>query len=334
MGSRLMQKNIKQPLLQPAEIDERLAAVEEFTNNIFLRQDLRDELRNIYDLERLISRVAYGNANARDLLALKQSFQIIPTIKKLFAVAKPPVKSRILRDLESDLPEFSALAIEIEAAIVLEPPVTLKDGGIIKPGYNPELDELKGGTKGAKSWISGLESKERRRTGIPNLRVGFNKVFGYYIEVRKTHTSKVPEDYIRKQTLVNAERYITEELKEKESAILSADEKIKALEYKLFIELRDRIGDHVKKIQRAAQTLAELDMITALSEVAINNGYTRPVVLDSDQLDIKNGRHPVVENMLDLGFVANDTLLNCSDNQLMILTGPNMAGKSTYMRQI
>jgi DNA mismatch repair protein MutS len=334
MGSRLLRKNLVQPLLQLDQINERLDAVEEFTDNIFLRQDLREHLRNIYDLERLISRVVYGSANARDLLALKQSFLIIPEIKKLIHSAEPGVKSHILRNLENDLPNLTSLAKKIEDAIVPDPPATIKDGGLIKHSYSQKLDELKDGTKGAKKWISSLEAKERRRTGINNLRVGFNKVFGYYIEIRKTQINKVPEDYIRKQTLVNAERYITEELKEKESLILSADEKIKALEYKLFIELRDFIAQDVKDIQLAAQVLASLDMLTALSEVAINNGYNRPEIVDNDEIKIVGGRHPVVENMLATGFVANDTLLNCGDNQLIILTGPNMAGKSTYMRQI
>ncbi len=334
MGSRLLRKNIQQPLLQPEIINKRLDAVEEFTNNIFLRQDIRELLTKIYDLERLISRVVYGNANARDLLALKQSFKILPEVKKLIAQADPVVTSQLLKDQERDLPDLSTLAIKIDAAIVPEPPVTISDGGIIKIGYNEELDQLKGSNKQAKNWISSLEAKERRRTRIQNLRVGFNKVFGYYIEIRKTHLNKVPDDYIRKQTLVNAERYITEELKEKESMILSADEKIKALEYKLFLELRDLVATEVKAIQAAAAAVAQLDMLIALAEVAINNNYTRPVITENDEIKIINGRHPVVENILDTGFISNDTDLNCTDKQLIILTGPNMAGKSTYMRQI
>ncbi len=334
MGARLLRKNIQQPLLQPGIINDRLDTVEEFTNNIFLRQDLREQLDNVYDLERLISRVVFGNANARDLLALKQSFQIIPQVKKLIADAKPTVKCKILKDLQDNLPDLSELAQQIDAAILPEPPITIKDGGIIRSGFNDELDTFKKDTSGARTWISNLEAKERRRTGIPNLRVGFNKVFGYYIEIRKTQVQKVPEDYIRKQTLVNAERYVTEELKEKETMILSADEKVKALEYKLFLELRDVVAGQVKEIQTAAHALAELDMFTALSEVAINNGYKRPIITENDDLKIKNGRHPVVETMLDTGFIGNDSELNCRENQLIILTGPNMAGKSTYMRQI
>jgi DNA mismatch repair protein MutS len=334
MGSRMLRKNIQQPLVNIKTINDRLDTIEEFTNNIFLRQDLREQLAKVYDLERLISRVAFGSANARDLLALQQSFQIMPFIKKLISEASPKVKSRILLNLEQNLPDLSSLAHKIESALVLEPPVTVKEGGLINVGYNDELDTLKGGTKHARDWISSLEAKERRRTGIHNLRVGFNKVFGYYLEVRKTQLDKVPEDYIRKQTLVNAERYITKEMKEKESLILSADEKIKALEYRLFVELREIVAAQVKDIQKAAFALAELDMFTALSEVAINNDYSRPVIFENDDLKITNGRHPVVENMLDIGFVANDTYLNCTDNQLIILTGPNMAGKSTYMRQI
>lgn len=334
MGSRFLRKNIQQPLLSPEKINERLDAVEEFTNNIFLRQDLREQLAKIYDLERLISRVVYGNANARDLLAIKQSIHIFPQLKDLIAKADPPVKSQLLKDQKNNLPDLSALAATIDAAIMPEPPVTITDGGIIKLGYNQELDELKAGNKQAKNWISSLETKERRRTGIQNLKVGFNKVFGYYIEVRKTQLNKVPEDYIRKQTLVNAERYITEDLKDKESIILSADEKIKALEHKLFIELRDKVAAEVESIQNAAHAVAKLDMLIALAEVAVNNSYTRPAINNSDEIKIKNGRHPMVENILATGFIPNDTHLNCEDKQLLVLTGPNMAGKSTYMRQI
>jgi DNA mismatch repair protein MutS len=334
MGSRMLRKNIQQPLIVPDQINARLDTLEEFSNNLFLRQDLREQLAKIYDLERLISRVAFGAANARDLLALKQSLLIIPVIKKIINHSNPPVQSRILIELEQNLPELTEVVTKIENAIVPDPPVTIKDGGIIKSNYDPELDSLKDGTKHARTWISSLETKERRRTGISNLKVGFNKVFGYYIEVRKTHLSKVPENYIRKQTLVNAERFITSEMKEKESTILSANEKIKALEYKLFNELREFVAIHVKTVQNAAHALAELDMFTALSEVSINNGYVRPEIKDVEQISITQGRHPVVEQMVEYGFVPNDTLLDCSDNQLIILTGPNMAGKSTYMRQI
>jgi DNA mismatch repair protein MutS len=334
MGSRMLRKNIQQPLIDPKQINARLDTIEEFSNNLFLRQDLREQLAKIYDLERLISRVAFGTANARDLLALKQSLLIIPLIKKIIRESNPPVQSIILIELEQNLPELNEVVTEIQNAIVAEPPITIKDGGIIRSNYNIELDKLKDGTKYARSWISSLEAKERRRTGISKLKVGFNKVFGYYIEVRKTHLSKVPEDYIRKQTLVNAERFITSEMKEKESTILSADEKIKALEYKLFNELREFVAASVKTVQIAAHALAELDMFTALSEVSINNGYVRPQITDREQISISQGRHPVVEQMLEYGFVPNDTYLDCNENQLIILTGPNMAGKSTYMRQI
>ncbi len=334
MGSRMLRKNMQQPLLNREVINARLDTVEEFTNNLFLRQDLREQLAKIYDLERLMSRISFGTANGRDLQALKQSLLIIPEIKKHLHESKPPVKSKILLELKNDLPELKDLVIKIDSALVLEPPTTIKDGGLFKSDYSEDLDNLKSGTKHARDWISGLEAKERRRTMIPNLKVGFNKVFGYYIEVRKTHVNKVPEDYIRKQTLVNAERYITNELKEKETLILSADEKIKALEYRLFTELREYISGFVVPIQTAAHALAELDMFTALSEVAINNNYVRPKVTDSDVLKIVHGRHPVIEQMLEFGFVPNDTFMNCSENRLIILTGPNMAGKSTYMRQI
>jgi DNA mismatch repair protein MutS len=278
--------------------------------------------------------VVYGNANARDLLALKQSFQILPKIKKLIIDAEPKVSSKLLRDTHQNLPDLSKLAAQIEVAIVNDPPTAITDGGIIKSGYNKTLDELLIGNKQAKKWISSLEAKERRRSGIQTLRVGFNKVFGYYIEVRKTHLNKVPEDYIRKQTLVNAERFITEELKDKESLILSADERSKALEHKLFLELREEVAGEVKAIQATAHAIAQLDMLIALAEVAINNGYARPQINEGDELKIVNGRHPVIENILDSGFIPNDAYLNCSDTQLIILTGPNMAGKSTYMRQV
>jgi DNA mismatch repair protein MutS len=334
MGSRMLRKNIQQPLIDRDQINARLDTIEEFSNNLFLRQDLREQLAKIYDLERLISRIAFGTANARDILALKQSLLLIPVIKKIIRQSNPPVQSRILIELEQNLPELSEVVTKIESAIVPDPPVTIKDGGIIRSNYDPELDNLKDGTKHARTWISSLEAKERRRTGIPNLKVGFNKVFGYYIEVRKTHMNKVPEDYIRKQTLVNAERFITSEMKEKESTILSADEKIKALEYKLFNELREFVAVHVKTVQNAAHALAELDMFTALSEVSINNGYVRPHIMEGEHVSITQGRHPVVEQMLEYGFVPNDTFLDCEKSQLIILTGPNMAGKSTYMRQI
>jgi DNA mismatch repair protein MutS len=334
MGGRMLRKNIQQPLLDTKAINARLDTVEEFTNNLFLRQDLREQLGKVYDLERLISRIAFGSANARDILALKNSLLIIPVIKKIIKDSTPQVQSLILRKHVKELPELNIIVSRVENALVSEPPATIKDGGLIRAGYNQELDDIKGGTKHARTWISALEAKERRRTGITNLKVGFNKIFGYYIEVRKTHVNKVPEDYIRKQTLVNAERYVTTELKEKETLILSADEKIKALEYKLFNELREFVAQHVKPIQISAHALAELDMFAALSEIATNNNYIRPLINNNDELKISQGRHPVVEQMLEYGFVPNDTMLNCGDTQLVILTGPNMAGKSTYMRQI
>lgn len=332
MGSRLIRKWLKNPLKDVVEILKRQNAVEEICNDIFLRKELRDELKDIRDIERLNSKVVYGNANAKDLVLLRDSLSVTSRIKGI--LQNRTLRSELLSELSSGLDEVIEVVELIERAIVDEPPATLSEGGVIKSGYSEQLDMLRRASREGKQWISGLEEKERRRTGIKSLKVGYNKVFGYYIEVTKAHLRLVPEHYIRKQTLVNAERFVTQELKEKESLVLSADEKSIALEQQIFSELREKIATFSKRIQSTAKAIAQLDVLCSLSDVAVVNNYTKPEINESDTIIIKDGRHPVVEQMLSDAFIPNDAKLDCKDNQLIIITGPNMAGKSTYMRQI
>jgi DNA mismatch repair protein MutS len=334
MGSRLMRKWVQQPLINIDDIKARQDAVEELSSQVFLRRDLIEILKTIYDLERLISRVVYGSANARDLIALKLSLKIIPEVKKILNSADPKLNSVILQELATKMDDQSEIVDMIEKAIINDPPATVREGGLIKDGYNEELDLLRDTSRQGKKWISALERQEQRKTRIKTLKVGYNKIFGYYIEVSKANLSQVPPDYIRKQTLVNAERFVTPELKEKESLIISAEDKIEALEYKLFTEIRDTVGGQADSIQSTSRNLAKLDVLISLAETAIRNNYVRPEVTDGATINIKSGRHPVVEQLLDTSFIPNDTHLNCNDNRLIILTGPNMAGKSTYMRQV
>ncbi len=334
MGSRSIRKWVQQPLIKIEDITARQDAVEELSQQIFLRRDIVEQLQKIYDLERLISRVVYGSANARDLIALKQSLNVIPKIKRLIAEVDPSLTSIILRDLELNMDDQAEVVSLIDRAIIDDPPTTVREGGLIKPNYNDDLDALGQTSRDGKKWIAALERQEQRRSRIKTLKVGYNKIFGYYIEVSKLNLPQVPQDYIRKQTLVNAERFITPELKEKENAIISADDKIEALEYKLFNEVRDFVASNADSIQRTSRSLAILDVLIALAETAINNNYIRPEITDSNVLKITEGRHPVVEQLLDTQFIPNGTFLDCEDNRLVILTGPNMAGKSTYMRQI
>ena len=334
MGSRLMRRWIQQPLIKISDILARQDAIEELSAQVFLRRDLAEELKTIYDLERLISRVVYGSANARDLIALKQSLMIVPKVKQLLSEIDPGLTSSILLNLETKMDDQSEITELIERAVIDDPPVTVREGGLIKEGYNDELDTLRGTSRQGKKWIAALERQEQRRTRIKKLKVGYNKIFGYYIEVSKLQLGQVPEDYIRKQTLVNAERFVTPALKEKENMIISADEKIEALEYKLFTELRDIVAGQADSIQSTSRNLAKLDVLISLAETAINNNYVRPEITDSNILKIQDGRHPVVEQILDTSFIPNDTFQDCDTNRLIILTGPNMAGKSTYMRQI
>lgn len=331
MGARLLKLWVEQPLLDLGKINERLDAVEELVNNVFLRSDLKKLLDQVYDLERLAGRIAYGNANARDMIALKTSLQVLPGMQQILKDVYSPGLSRILESLDC-MEDVVGL---IEQAIADDPPLSVRDGGIIKTGYDPEVDRLRSAARDGKKWIASLEARERERTGIKSLKVGFNKVFGYYIEVTKSNLAMVPDDYARKQTLANAERYITPELKEYENLILGAEDRVIQMEYDLFCQVRNRVNEEVPRIQKCAGLLSRLDVLQSLAEAAIRNNYTKPVIDDSDIIDVKDGRHPVVEKVLaNEPFVPNDTYLDGAGYRLDIITGPNMAGKSTYMRQV
>ena len=330
MGGRKLRWWLNYPLVVPDKIKTRLAAVSEIKDNHLLREKLRSSLAGIYDLERLGGRVSMGVANGRDLLALGRSLHLIPAIKDTVSTLESSLISAIRNELD-DMPDVANL---IENAIAEDPPVTIRDGYVIKKGYDDELDKfISLGTDG-KKWIAAMENRERKRTGIGSLKVGFNNVFGYYIEVTRANSDMVPDDYVRKQTLVNAERYINQELKEYEVLVLGAEERRKKREYELFVEIREKIAREIMRIQQTASRLAELDAIVSLAEVAEMYNYCCPRVNNGDLIDIKGGRHPVVERMNpDGGFVPNDTLLDRNGNRFLIITGPNMAGKSTYIRQ-
>ncbi len=331
MGGRMLQKWMRYPLVDVDGINERLEAVEELKADLILRGDLRDQLQGVYDLERLITRLSLSAANARDLVALKISLRRIPELRALLQSAKAP----LIRRLVDDCDELQDVADLIECAIADEPPVTLREGKLIKEGYHAELDELRVISREGKQWIASLERQERERTGITSLKVKYNKVFGYFLDVTKPNLHLVPDDYIIKQTLVNACRYITPELKEYESKVLGAEDKIVDLEYTLFQEVRALVSQEVERVLRTAEILATLDVLMAFAEVADRYGYTRPHLSSDDRLEIIEGRHPVVEQMkLGEPFIPNDTLTNCHDDMLLIITGPNMAGKSTYIRQV
>ncbi len=332
MGSRMMRRWLQQPLLKVNLITMRQNAVEELFKDTFLRKDLIEFLGNVKDIERLTSRIVYGSANARDLIALKESLKFIPQIKN--ALGQDELKSLMLRKISGDMEELRDVVELIQKAIIEEPPLTVREGGLIRDGFNEKLDELREIARGGKTWISKLEKQERRRTGIKSLKVGYNKVFGYYIVVTKANLSQVPDDYIRKQTLANSERFITPELKEKESLILTAEEKMNALEYELFSEVRENVAERSPEIRATAKAISELDCLAALSEAAVNNNYMKPEVNEGGEIIIEEGRHPVIEQALQSAFIPNGTNLDCTSNRLIILTGPNMAGKSTYMRQV
>ena len=331
MGGRLLRRWINNPLINAKQINKRLDAVEELKENIILRGDLTENLKKVYDIERLASKISYGSANGRDLISLKNSAKQLPEIKKVLT----GVKSELLIELCSNLDTLNDVYKIIDKTIVEEPPIGLKEGGLIKKGYNAEIDKLKTATTEGKNWIIQLEVKESEQTGIKGLKVGFNKVFGYYIEVTKSNMSLVPDRYIRKQTLTNGERYITEELKNLENQILGAEEKVINLEYNVFVEVRDKIEAQVERIQKSAEIVATLDTLCSLATVADEQNYVRPQIDNSGVIDIKDGRHPVIEKILPTGsFVQNDTYLDKNENRRAIITGPNMAGKSTYMRQV
>ena len=331
MGGRLLRRWINDPLIDVKEINKRLDSVKELKNSIILKGDIIDSLKKVYDIERLAGKIAYGNANGRDLISLKNSVKQLPEVKEILA----KTESGMLRELYEELDVLEDVYELIEKSIVEEPPISVKEGGIIKLGYDPEIDQLKKATTEGKTWIVQLEAKEREATGIKGLKVGFNKVFGYFIEVTKSNLSMVPDRYIRKQTLTNAERYVTEELKNLENQILGAEEKVINLEYKAFTDVRESIEKQIQRIQKTSNIVATLDVLTSFATVAEDMNYVKPVVDNEGIIDIKDGRHPVIEKMSQAGeFVPNDTYLDKSSNRLAIITGPNMAGKSTYMRQV
>lgn len=331
MGGRMLRRWLNDPLIDMAEIKERLDAVEELKNSLMLRGELVENLKKVYDIERLIGKISYGNANARDMISLKNSVEELPEIRKILS----NTKSNLLNKLYNELDELRDVYTLINNAIIDEPPISVKEGGIIKKGYNAEVDELKLATTDGKKWLMELEVKEKEETGIKNLKVGFNKVFGYFIEVTKSNLDQVPDRFIRRQTLTNAERYITEELKVLEEKILGSQEKLVNLEYDLFLEIRCELAKQITRIQKSANIISTLDVLVSFATVAEDLNYVKPEVSEDGIIDIKDGRHPVIEKMLPSGsFVANNTYLNKEDDRLSIITGPNMAGKSTYMRQV
>ncbi|MBN1763276.1 MAG: DNA mismatch repair protein MutS [Methanomicrobia archaeon] len=330
MGSRLLKKNVQFPLLDTAEIKRRQEAVQEFYADILLRESVKGVFKEIYDIERIISRVSYGNANARDLISLKRSLLQLNELRELLKKCRSETVKNARKALKS--PVFAEVVELIERGIVEEPPITVKEGGLMKKGYNAELDELRTIKHEGRRWLAEFEEREKANTGIKSLKVGYNKVFGYYVEVRKTWEGQVPDSYIRKQTLTGAERYITEDLKEYEAKALSAEERIKELEYELFEQTRKAVAKRSKEIQEAANSIAELDVLVAFADAAAENGYCCPEVDDGDEIVITAGRHPVVEKEVKEGFVPNDIRIG-KTNRLMIITGPNMSGKSTFMRQ-
>ena len=331
MGGRMLRRWINDPLIDVSEINLRLDAVKELVESQMLKGEVVDNLKKVYDIERLIGKISYGSANGRDLVSLKNSLNQLPSLKQVLT----NTKSTLLQNLYTDLDELKDVYTLINESIVDEPPISVKEGGLIKLGYNEEIDEYKTATTDGKKWIVELEAREKEATGIKNLKVGYNKVFGYYIEVTKSYLSLVPDTYIRKQTLAGGERYITEELKVLEEKTLGAQEKLVDLEYKVFQEIRSKISSQIQRIQKTANIVSTLDVLTSFATVALDLNYVMPIVDNSGEIDIRDGRHPVIEKMLPSGsFIENDTYLNKESDRLSIITGPNMAGKSTYMRQV
>lgn len=332
MGGRQIRRWIERPLIDKEKIDLRLNAVEEMLGSIPVSEDLKDSLKQVYDIERLAGKISSKSVNAKEMISLRGSIEKLPQIKKLIKV----FKSKLLVKMEDNLDDLSDIYELLSKAINDNPALSIKDGNIIKDGYNKEIDELRLAKSHGKEWIATLENSEREITGIKSLKISYNKVFGYYIEVTKSNLNLVPEGrYIRKQTLTNSERYITPELKEMEEKILGAEEKLVLLEYKIFTEIRDKVEGQIDRIKSSAKILAELDCINSLAEVARENNFCKPLIKTDGSINIKDGRHPVVEKVISNGnFVANDTSINNTDNIMMLITGPNMAGKSTYMRQV
>ncbi|EUJ30007.1 DNA mismatch repair protein mutS [Listeria grayi] len=331
MGGRLLKQWIDRPLIDKEIITQRQDDVAAFIRAFFERMDLVEHLKNVYDLERLAGRVAYGNVNARDLIQLRNSLYQIPKIKAILA----SIESDSLQTLADKLDPCEELMTILEQAIIDSPPISIREGGIIKDGYNEQLDTYRDASRNGKSWIAELESKEREITGIKSLKVGFNRVFGYYIEVTRANTHHLPEGrYERKQTLTNAERYITPELKEKEKLILEAEEKSVELEYQLFIEVREQVKSFIHRLQALAKLVSEIDCLQSFAEVSEKNHFIRPVLSETGKLSVKQGRHPVVERVMGAqSYVANDCQMD-DDREILLITGPNMSGKSTYMRQV
>ncbi|HJA19646.1 MAG TPA: DNA mismatch repair protein MutS [Candidatus Mediterraneibacter ornithocaccae] len=330
MGARTLRKYIEQPLIDKKEIEKRLDAVQELKNQAISREELREYLSPVYDLERLIMKITYGSANPRDLTAFRTSLEMLPPIRYILQ----DMQCDLLRSIMEELDPLEDLCTLITNAIREEPPIAMKEGNIIRDGYNEEVDKLRRAKSDGKDWLAKLENDEREKTGIKNLRIKYNKVFGYYLEVTNSYKDLVPEYYTRKQTLANAERYITPELKELEDMILGAEDKLYALEYELYTEVRETVAAEVERIQETAKAVAALDVFASLALVAERNNYVRPKINEKGVIDIKEGRHPVVERMIpnDM-FIANDTYLDDKKHRISIITGPNMAGKSTYMRQ-
>lgn len=331
MGARTLRAMVEQPCIRKDRIEERLDAVEAFNNSMITRDELREYLSAVYDLERLMTRITLKSANPRDLIAFKNSIGILPHVKSILR----EFQTGLLAQYESELDELEDLYAAIDAAIIEEPPILIKEGGMIKDGYNTTVDELKHAKSDGKQWLLDLEAKEREATGIKNLKIKFNKVFGYYFDVTNSFKDQVPDYFIRKQTLANSERYSTDELEDIAGKILGAEDRLYGLEYDLYCELRDRLGLEVKRVQKTAKIIADLDAIASLAYVAEKNHFVRPSMNEEGRINIIEGRHPVVEKVLDNdSFITNDTYLDNDLNRVSIITGPNMAGKSTYMRQV
>ena len=330
MGSRKLKQWLREPLNDVISIRERLDAVDVLISDILCRNNIKEALKRVYDFERLTGRIAAGTANGKDMIALRNSCFVLPDIKDELA----GMDSELLNVLDSEISSLTDVHDLIDNAIVEDPPFTIKEGGLIKSGYSEELDQLKDSIKDAQVWIATLEGKERERTGIKNLKVGFNKVFGYYLEVTRSYYDLIPENYIRKQTLANAERFITPELKEMERLVLNAETKINDLEYSLFTQLRERLQTHIEEIQGTSKAIAVLDVLTSFADVSERNGYSKPLIDEEDRIVIEKGRHPVIEQTIRDGiFVSNDAYLDRDESSMLLITGPNMSGKSTYMRQ-
>ena len=331
MGARMLRSYIEQPLIEKQEIEDRQDAIEELNSDMISRDELREYLNPIYDLERLLGKISYKSANPRDLIAFRNSLEMLPHLKMVLG----SFQASILLGIQDEMDSLTDIYQLIGSALVEEPPITIREGGIIRDGFHADIDHLRRAKKEGKHWLAELEEQDRERTGIKNLKIKYNKVFGYYFEVTNSYQNQVPEDYIRKQTLANAERYTTPRLKELEDTILNAEDKLYTLEYDMYCEIRDRIGDYIERIQRTAKAVAKLDVFTSLAYVAEKNNYTRPEINEKGILSIKDGRHPVVEKMIQNDmFISNDTLLDNDKNLISVITGPNMAGKSTYMRQV